>query len=164
MTSGRFIDNKDGTITDSLTSLMWMQEDSFLRLKKFITYPQALKLLKKTNEESFAGYSDWRLPDKHEAYSIYLDRAEILDKYDMVVHLDSAFSPGCGYNTWTSHARGNVTAYCFSFGNGTGGHKETEDNLNDSVRFVRGVLDTTKYKKKTIPQPKDVITRGGGWR
>jgi len=164
MSAERFTDNGDGTITDNLTSLMWMKEDSFLRLKKFITYPQAKKLLVKTNEESFAGYTDWRFPDKHEAYSIFIEEAETLDKYDMVVHIDPAFSAGCGYNTWTSHARGNITAYCFSYGNGTGGHKETEDNLNDSVRFVRGVLDAKKYKKKPIPQPKDVTTRGGGWR
>ena len=34
MTEQRFVDNGDGTVTDTWTKLMWLQEDSFLMLKK----------------------------------------------------------------------------------------------------------------------------------
>ena len=37
MTEQRFIDNGDGTATDTWTKLMWMQEDSFLMTKKFLS-------------------------------------------------------------------------------------------------------------------------------
>ena len=37
----RFVDNGDGTIMDNLTQLMWMKNDSYLDLLKFVTYPGA---------------------------------------------------------------------------------------------------------------------------
>lgn len=55
-------DNKDGTITDLNTGLMWLQSPGEKK-----TYSQATKELK--NYE-FAGYSDWRLPTIKEIYSL----------------------------------------------------------------------------------------------
>ena len=115
MADQRFIDNGDGTVTDTLTNLMWMQEDSFLVLKKFVTYRHAVKFLEKINGEAFAGHSDWRFPNKREAHSLFDDTKSIKDKYDMDIHIDPVFSPGCGYDTWTSHTRGKITAYSYSF-------------------------------------------------
>ena len=54
MTEQRFIDNGDGTVTDTWTKLMWMQEDSFLMTKKFLVYLHAQRLRDKLNSESFA--------------------------------------------------------------------------------------------------------------
>ncbi|QPJ65062.1 MAG: DUF1566 domain-containing protein [Candidatus Nitrohelix vancouverensis] len=164
MAEERFIDNGDGTITDTLTTLMWMKEDSFQMLKKFSSYYHCEKVLAKLNGEAFAGYSDWRFPDKHEAFSLFEEAKVVKDKYDMDIHIDPIFPPGGGFSTWTSHKRGKFTAYNLSYSSGTGGHKETDENINDCVRFVRGELDAKRYKKRPIPQPKDVVTRGGGWR
>ena len=164
MADQRFIDNGDGTVTDTLTNLMWMQEDSFLVLKKFVTYRHAVKLLGKINGEAFAGHSDWRFPNKREAHSLFDDTKSIKDKYDMDIHVDPVFSPGCGYDTWTSHTRGKITAYSYSFNSGLGGHKEVDDTLNNSVRFVRGEFDNTQSKIGAVPQVRDKITQGGGWR
>jgi len=36
--------------------------------------------------------------------------------------------------------------------------------LNTSVRFVRGEFDNSRLKITAVPQVKDVITQGGGWR
>ncbi len=164
MADQRFTDNGDGTVTDTLTNLMWMQEDSFLVLKKFVTYRHAVKLLGKINGEAFAGHSDWRFPNKREAHSLFDDTKSIKDKYDMDIHIDPVFSPGCGYDTWTSHTRGKITAYSYSFNSGLGGHKEVDDTLNNSVRFVRGEFDNTRSKIGAVPQVRDKITQGGGWR
>ena len=164
MADQRFIDNGDGTVTDTLTNLMWMQEDSFLALKKFVTYRHAVKFLEKRNGEAFAGHSDWRFPNKREAHSLFDDTKSIKDKYDMDIHVDPVFSPGCGYDTWTSHTRGKITAYSYSFNSGQGGHKEVDDTLNNSVRFVRGEFDNTQSKIGAVPQVRDKITQGGGWR
>ncbi len=107
MAEERYIDNGDGTITDTLTTLMWMKEDSFQMLKKFLSYYHGEKLLKKLNEEALAGYSDWRFPDKHEAFSLFDAEKVVKDKYDMDIHIDPIFPPGGGFSTWTSHKREN---------------------------------------------------------
>ena len=164
MGENRFVDNGDGTIMDTLTQLMWMKNDSYLDLLKFVTYPGAVKYLGKKNEEAFAGYEDWRLPNKREAHSLFDIDKEIKDKYDMVIHLDPIFTAGCGYDTWTSHVRGKITAYCYSFISGSGGHKEATDTLNSSARLVRGKFDNSKTKVTFVPEIRDKITQGGGWR
>jgi len=166
MTEPRFFDNGDGTVTDAWTKLMWMQEDSYLMLKKFVTYRQATKLLDKLNSESFSGYNDWRFPNKREAHSLFhSDKLKSTkDKYRMDIYIDPTFTAGCGYDTWTSHTRGSITAYSYSFNSGRGGHKEVDDTMNTSVRFVRGEFDNSRLKITAVPQVRDQITQGGGWR
>lgn len=142
----RFIDNGDETVTDKITSLMWMKKDSWHDLKRFLTYRQAKKYLVKMNQEAFAGYSDWRFPAKEEAHSLYLrDKAKsIKDKYEMEIYIDPVFEAEGGYNTWTSQIRGSITAYVYSFVSGTGGHKEVDDSLDTSIRLVRGKFDESQ--------------------
>ena len=139
----RFVDNEDGTVTDRKTQLTWMQNDSYNVFKKFLVFSAAKKFITKMNEETFAGYSDWRLPSREEAHSLYYREKEksIQDKYEMTLYIDPVFSEGCGYDTWTNNTRGKITAYVFSFASGTGGHKEVDDNLETSVRLVRGTMD-----------------------
>ncbi|KMP12642.1 hypothetical protein UR09_00605 [Candidatus Nitromaritima sp. SCGC AAA799-A02] len=164
MTEQRFIDNGDGTVTDTWTHLMWMKEDSYQMSKKFFTYPRAKKLLEQLNADAFAGYSNWRFPHKREAHSLFDNKKVVKDKYDMDIHIDPVFPPGCGYDTWTCHTRGKITAYSYSFNSGLGGHKEADDTLNTSVRFVRGEFDNSRLKIESVPQVRDKITQGGGWR
>lgn len=164
MNEPRFIDNGDKTVTDTLTHLMWMQEDSYLILKKFLPYLHAKRFLDKLNGEKYAGYNDWRFPNKREAHSLFDPLKSLKDKYDMDIHIDPVFSPGCGYDTWTSHTRGKITAYCYSFNSGRGGHKEADDTLNTSVRFVRGEFDNSRLQVGSVPEVSDKITQGGGWR
>ncbi|MEZ4649872.1 MAG: DUF1566 domain-containing protein [Candidatus Eisenbacteria bacterium] len=58
-----FVDNGDGTITDSATGLMWMQEDNGAG----VTWEDALSY---SESLSFAGHDDWRLPNAKELQSI----------------------------------------------------------------------------------------------
>jgi hypothetical protein len=61
--NNNFIDNSNGTITDNATGLMWMQNDngSGILWEDALSYAENL---------SYAGYSDWRLPDAKELQSI----------------------------------------------------------------------------------------------
>ena len=61
-----FKDNKDGTISDLATGLMWQQSDS----KKEMSWEKALSWVQQKNSENFLGYSDWRLPNAKELQSI----------------------------------------------------------------------------------------------
>ena len=58
-----FTNNGDGTITDNATGLMWMQNDN----GSGVLWENALSY---AENFSYAGYSDWRLPDAKELQSI----------------------------------------------------------------------------------------------
>jgi hypothetical protein len=61
-----FLDNKDGTITDRATGLMWPQADSRMAMN----WPEALAWVQAKNAATYLGYADWRLPSVKELQSI----------------------------------------------------------------------------------------------
>jgi len=74
-----FIIHNDGTVTQKTTGLMWMRCDlgqkwdgaSCTEAASFFTWNEALN---KADLEKFAGYTDWRLPNKNELESIVEER------------------------------------------------------------------------------------------
>ncbi len=68
-----FIDNRDGTVTDHATSLMWSQDDSGdgeTGPRSGMIWVDALAWVQQKNDENYLGYDDWRLPDAKEMQSI----------------------------------------------------------------------------------------------
>ena len=61
--ANNFINNADGTVTDTSTGLMWQQ----LSVPDTYTWQEALEYCENLN---LAGHSDWRLPDRNELLSI----------------------------------------------------------------------------------------------
>jgi hypothetical protein len=61
-----FVDNRNGTVTDVATGLMWERGDS----KEGMDWSEALEYVERLNAENYLGYSDWRLPDAKELHSI----------------------------------------------------------------------------------------------
>ncbi len=61
-----FSDNGDGTITDGATGLVWSQSDSGTSMN----WEEALAWVQTKNDETYLGYSDWRLPNVKELQSI----------------------------------------------------------------------------------------------
>jgi hypothetical protein len=59
----RFVNNGNGTITDSATGLMWQQSDS----RKAMNWEEALK---HAESLELGGHDDWRLPNAKELQSI----------------------------------------------------------------------------------------------
>jgi hypothetical protein len=61
--ASNFIDNKNGSVSDTTTGLMWQQGSSLQtqNWQKALEYCENLEL---------AGYTDWRLPNVHELQSI----------------------------------------------------------------------------------------------
>jgi hypothetical protein len=61
-----FRDNRDGTITDRATGLMWAKADSGTGMN----WSEALAWVQRKNAGKFLGHDDWRLPDVKELQSI----------------------------------------------------------------------------------------------
>jgi hypothetical protein len=59
----RFVDNKDGTISDLATGLVWMKQDS----RRAMNWAQALEYAEGLK---YAGHSGWRLPNAKELQSL----------------------------------------------------------------------------------------------
>ncbi len=62
----KFKANKNGTVSDEATGLMWQQDDS----GKGLNWADALEYAAKMNKKKMGGYSDWRLPNAKELQSI----------------------------------------------------------------------------------------------
>lgn len=97
----RFVDNKDGSISDHETGLMWKKTDSYIDLDKWISWEEAKTYCQTLNREEFAGHNDWRMPTRNEAMTIYDPTHPTKDVYGDVVFLFSVFPPGAGITSWT---------------------------------------------------------------
>jgi len=62
----QYVDNQDGTITDTASGLMWSKADN----GSGMTWAEALTWITQLNAQGSLGYHDWRLPNAKELQSI----------------------------------------------------------------------------------------------
>ena len=101
----RFIDNKDGTVTDTDTNLMWQKD----------TAPDKYaweKAVKYCRELELGGHNDWRLPTVHELHSI-IDYSRINPATDPIFGAKSSY-----YWSFTPYAGDPDGAWYVNFYNG----------------------------------------------
>jgi len=142
-----FVDNGDGTVTDSATGLMWSQADSGAGM----TWEDALAWVQQKNAESYLGYDDWRLPDAKELQSI-VDYARSPSTtgsaaIDPIFDTTSIVDEGGGtsypfYWTGTTHANwsnspGRAAAYV-AFGEALGYMEQPPNSGNYVLQDVHG--------------------------
>lgn len=65
--SPRFVVHGD-TVIDKLTDLVWSRDANPLEFP--LTWPNALQAVARLNAEGYAGYTDWRLPNRRELRSL----------------------------------------------------------------------------------------------
>lgn len=109
-----FIDHGDGTISDTITSLMWQKGDGGERtFEAAKAYADSLQL---------GGYSDWRLPLPQEMVSIFNHQ-----KNNPAMDVTYFPSTGAEY-WWTSVKQAGDTSkvWCGNAGGGIGNHLKTE--------------------------------------
>jgi hypothetical protein len=121
-----FIDNGDGTVTDTITGLMWQkQDDGIIR-----TWADALTYC---NNIALGGYTDWRLPNFNELRSL-VDPDSInpsLPSGHPFTNVKSNF-----YWSSTTDAGYTYDAWGVYFDDGVGSHNHKGYSLY--VRAVRG--------------------------
>lgn len=134
-----FIIHANGTLTDSITGLMWQQTDGGeMTIDNAVIYCDTLTL---------AGYNDWRLPDAHEAFSV-LNLQYANPALDTLV-----FTKSQAQYWWTSSRQANDTnkIWVTNSGGGIGNHPRTETISAGGTKrmHVRAVRDV--ITPQTIP-------------
>lgn len=88
----RYIDNRDGTISDASTGLMWERKDQGGGINdegNVYTWSDAVTLfITGLNNARFAGHSDWRVPNLNELLSI-------VDYGTWAPAIDAVFNTNC---------------------------------------------------------------------
>ena len=134
----QFVDNGDGTISDSRRHLMWQQKDSFFKFGYGINWYEANDYIEELNEKKFAGFDDWRLCSFDEAQSMFSFSVSSRDKDGAEIHIDALFDEGGGHNTWTYEEKPDYSQFAMHYNFITGNEKwENKDNEFTHVRAVR---------------------------
>ena len=116
-----FVDDKDGTVTDKATGLMWAKADS----GKGLDWKQALAWAQEMNAQDYLGHNDWRVPGVKELQSI-IDYSRSPDTTHSAA-LDPLFS-----STGITNEAGQPDFPCYWTSTthlGSGGHADTADYL-----------------------------------
>ncbi len=108
-----YIKNSNGTITDTITGLMWQQADGGeMTYEKGIIYADTLTL---------GAFTDWRLPTPRELFSI-------LNHQKNNPALDAAFTVSAAEYWWSNSKQANdaTKAWVTNAGGGVGNHALSE--------------------------------------
>ena len=148
-----FVDNGDGTISDTRANLMWKKDDSFKEFGYGINWFEAQDYSEILNEKKFAGYDDWRLPIGEEAKSAFSFTQSNTDKDGAETHISDLFEPGGGHNTWTYEEKPDYEQYAQKFSFITGNDMwEHKDNEYSHCRVTREVVQDDwepEWRKET---------------
>ena len=109
-----FINNKNGTVTDTVTGLMWQKTDG-----GEMTWENALKYC---DTLTLAGYTDWRLPNIHEGFSI------LNEQYANPAIDTTVFTKNAADYWWSSTTQKNDSTkiWCTNAGGGVGNKPKIE--------------------------------------
>lgn len=148
-----FVDNGDGTISDTRANLMWKKDDSFKEYGYGINWFEAQDYSEILNEKKFAGYDDWRLPSGEEAKSAFSFTQSNTDKDGAETHISDLFEPGGGHNTWTYEEKPDYQQYAMKFSFITGNDMwEHKDNEYSHCRVTRELVQDDwepEWRKET---------------
>ena len=97
---GEFVDNGDGTVTDTANKLVWMKKGE--RDKEGKLNKVKLKIAKKLAAASSAGgRSDWRIPSLVEFRTLFFSK-RVLNAGGKKAWINPIFDDGLGHYYWTS--------------------------------------------------------------
>jgi len=108
----RFLDNGDGTVTDTLTRLMWAKEDNMGDIDW-----QDAKIYCRHPPIAGYKYTDWRMPTIEELKALYdKDASGNETTCGLRVKIYPPFALSCAW-VWASDTKA-ISAYAFSFRKG----------------------------------------------
>ena len=139
----RFTDNKDGTISDSKTGLMWMKNDSYLHSGHWLNWYEAKGYIKNLNESGFANYFDWQYPTIRQLKTLFdadkLNSAQV--GREMKIHTDSLFGKKGSGSLWSGDENGRHNAFGVVFNTGDTFSANRKSRSRKATRAVRRYLN-----------------------
>lgn len=142
----RFIDNGDGTVTDTEKGLMWNKTDSMNDLKKWVNYQDSADYARSLNEKKMAGHDNWRLPTRDELSTIYDESWAIKDRFGKDIHIHECFAPGGGFSMIAEQVSGRMRTWVFNIRTGEYDQPDGLWTLAESARAVRTILKVDDEK------------------
>lgn len=135
----RFVDNGDGTITDTQTHLMWMKQDSYQRTGHWITWLKAFDYVKKANENGFASHFDWQMPTMADLKTLFEPDKTNSQQVgrEMKIHIDPIFAKEGSGILWALEANGHFNAFGIEFNNGNKFSAPKKSIARKAVRPMR---------------------------
>jgi len=140
----RFQDNKNGTVTDLETKLVWEQIDSYQARKQWINWHKAQDYIRELNEKTFGGASNWRLPTRKELAALFDEKQSIPWNYYWTkneLHIDPIFGKShCCY--WSSEEAKGEMAWGFNYIRGKA-YLSMKGGIQKSLSVIRAVRDNS---------------------
>jgi len=145
------IDQGNGIVTDSVTGLLWQKVDGGeMSFENAVIYCNTLTL---------GGYSDWRLPNAHEAFSMLN-----LQNANPALNTSMFTNTGAEY-WWTSDRQANDSnkIWVTNSGGGIGNHLKTETisaggNKKFHVRAVRYASSPQTFPSQFVDNGNGTVT------
>ena len=138
----RFQDNKNGTVSDLETKLIWVQIDSYQTRKQWINWHKAQDYIHELNEASFGGANNWRLPTRKELASLFDEKQSIPWNYYWTkneLHIDPIFGKShCCY--WSSEEAKGDMAWGYNYIRGKP-YLSMKGGIQHSLSVIRAVRD-----------------------
>ena len=136
----RFVDNGDLTVTDTVTGLMWTKNDTMNELEKWVNYIEARDFVRGLREKKFAGYDDWRLPQKDELPTLFDELLSNKDQFGKVNHISDAFaSGGGGFSLIADIITGRMRTWVFNTRTGEFSQPDGLWIISEAARAVRTI-------------------------
>ena len=134
-----FVDNGDGTVTSKKHGLMWAKTDSMNDLKKWVNYQESKDYARELSENKFAGYDDWRLPNKDEMSTLYDKNLSNTDQFGKTIHISDRFSSGGGFSMVAQQVPGRMRTWVLNIRDGEFNHPEGLWTITEAARAVRKI-------------------------
>jgi len=135
----RYVDNGDGTITDTKTHLMWMKQESYQQTGHWLTWFESYEFIKKINEDGFANYYDWQMPtlkDLRTLYEPHKTNSQQVGR-EMQIHIDPIFAKEGSGVWWALEANGRFNAFGIEFNSGKKFSAPKKSKARKVVRAMR---------------------------
>jgi hypothetical protein len=135
----RYLDNDDGTITDTKTGLMWMKKDSYLHVGHWLNWHEVHDYVGKLNDERFARHSDWQLPTTKELKTLYepekINSSQLGS--EMKIHTDPIFEKNGSGSLWSGDENGRYNAFGVVFNTSSVFNSNKKSRSRKATRAVR---------------------------